>query len=118
MPFIPRAAARDRLRERIRRNQPIVGSLAGLLPYGDANAVVQDMAGEVLAHTSGIAGFFGASSIERLAAGSGIEAQAPRFRDMRTPLAAPTPRAAKGRSAAPKTRAGAARTGSSRKAAK
>ena len=37
----------------------------------------------VLAHTTGIAGFFGASSIERLATESGIEAQARRFRDMR-----------------------------------
>ena len=82
MPFIPRKTALARLRERIRRNQPIVGagagtgisakfaerggvdliiiynsgrfrmagrgSLAGLLPYGDANAIVQDMAKEVL----------------------------------------------------------------------
>src|SRR5690349_24643946 len=82
MPFIPRSVALTRLRERIRKNQPIVcagagtgisakfaerggvdlviiytsgryrmagrGSLAGLLPYGDANAIVQDMAREVL----------------------------------------------------------------------
>jgi predicted TIM-barrel enzyme len=82
MPFIPRKTALSRLRERIRRNQPIVGagagtgisakfaerggvdliiiynsgryrmagrgSLAGLLPYGDANAIVQEMAREVL----------------------------------------------------------------------
>src|SRR6187401_1457618 len=82
MPFIPRKIALSRLRERIRKNQPIVGagagtgisakfaerggvdliiiynsgryrmagrgSLAGLLPYGDANAIVQDMAKEVL----------------------------------------------------------------------
>src|SRR5262245_5985321 len=82
MPFIPRATALSRLRERIRRGQPIVGagagtgisakfaerggvalviiynsgrfrmagrgSLAGLLPYGDANAIVADMAREVL----------------------------------------------------------------------
>jgi len=37
----------------------------------------------VLAHTEGVAGFFGASSIERLATESGIEAQARRFRDMK-----------------------------------
>jgi predicted TIM-barrel enzyme len=42
----------------------------------------------VLAHTTGIAGFFGASSIERLATESGIEAQARRFRDMKMPMAA------------------------------
>jgi predicted TIM-barrel enzyme len=82
MPFIPRKTALLRLRERIRKHQPIVGagagtgisakfaerggvdliiiynsgryrmagrgSLAGLLPYGDANAIVQDMAREVL----------------------------------------------------------------------
>src|SRR6187397_3602104 len=82
MPFIPRKIALSRLRERIRKNQPIVGagagtgisakfaerggvdliivynsgryrmagrgSLAGLLPYGDANAIVVEMAGEVL----------------------------------------------------------------------
>jgi predicted TIM-barrel enzyme len=82
MPFIPRKTSLARLRERIRRHQPIVGagagtgisakfaerggvdliiiynsgryrmagrgSLAGLLPYGDANAIVQDMAREVL----------------------------------------------------------------------
>ena len=82
MPFIPRKTSLSRLRERIRKNQPIVGagagtgisakfaerggvdliiiynsgrfrmagrgSLAGLLPYGDANAIVQDMAKEVL----------------------------------------------------------------------
>ena len=34
---------------------------------------------------TGIAGFFGASSIERLATESGIEAQARRFRDMKMP---------------------------------
>src|SRR5574339_1214347 len=82
MPFIPRATALSRLRERTRRGQPIVGagagtgisakfaerggvdlviiynsgrfrmagrgSLAGLLPYGDANAIVVEMAREVL----------------------------------------------------------------------
>jgi predicted TIM-barrel enzyme len=82
MPFIPRSTALKRLRERIRRHEPIIGagagtgisakfaerggvdliiiynsgryrmagrgSLAGLLPYGDANAIVQDMAREVL----------------------------------------------------------------------
>jgi predicted TIM-barrel enzyme len=40
----------------------------------------------VLAHTRGVAGFFGASSIERLATESGIEAQARRFRDMKMPV--------------------------------
>jgi predicted TIM-barrel enzyme len=45
----------------------------------------------VLSQTSGIAGFFGASSIERLATESGIEAQARRFREMR--LGAPKPKA-------------------------
>jgi predicted TIM-barrel enzyme len=39
----------------------------------------------VLARTTGVAGFFGASSIERLAAESGIEAQARRFREMTMP---------------------------------
>ena len=39
----------------------------------------------VLARTTGVAGFFGASSIERLAAESGIETQARRFRDMAMP---------------------------------
>ena len=82
MPFISRKTSLSRLRERIRKNQPIVGagagtgisakfaerggvdliiiynsgryrmagrgSLAGLLPYGDANAIVLDMAKEVL----------------------------------------------------------------------
>jgi predicted TIM-barrel enzyme len=82
MPFIPRLAALERLRDRVTRNEPILGagagtgisakfaerggvdliiiynsgrfrmagrgSLAGLLPYGDANAIVQDMAREVL----------------------------------------------------------------------
>src|SRR5690349_19708553 len=82
MPFIPRSVALTRLRERIRKNQPIIGagagtgisakfaerggvdliiiynsgrfrmagrgSLAGLMPYGDANAIVTDMAREVL----------------------------------------------------------------------
>jgi predicted TIM-barrel enzyme len=82
MPFIPRLAALERLRDRVTRNEPIIGagagtgisakfaerggvdliiiynsgrfrmagrgSLAGLLPYGDANAIVQDMAREVL----------------------------------------------------------------------
>ena len=47
----------------------------------------------VLAHTTGIAGFFGASSIERLATESGIEAQARRFRDMKMPSRAPKPTA-------------------------
>ena len=44
----------------------------------------------VLAQTKGIAGFFGASSIERLATESGIEAQARRFRDMKMPRRATT----------------------------
>src|SRR5215213_3960797 len=82
MPFISRKTALSRLRERIRKNQPIIGagagtgisakfaergsvdmiiiynsgryrmagrgSLAGMLPYGDANAIVVDMAREVL----------------------------------------------------------------------
>src|SRR5215213_5889350 len=82
MPFISRKTALSRLRERIRKNQPIVGagagtgisakfaerggvdliiiynsgryrmagrgSLAGMLPYGDANAIVEEMGGEVL----------------------------------------------------------------------
>jgi predicted TIM-barrel enzyme len=39
----------------------------------------------VLAHCTGIAGFFGASSIERLATESGIEGQARRFRELRMP---------------------------------
>jgi predicted TIM-barrel enzyme len=39
----------------------------------------------VLARTTGVAGFFGASSIERLAAESGIETQARRFREMTMP---------------------------------
>jgi predicted TIM-barrel enzyme len=39
----------------------------------------------VLAHCQGIAGFFGASSIERLATESGIERQARRFRELRMP---------------------------------
>jgi predicted TIM-barrel enzyme len=42
----------------------------------------------VLARTTGVAGFFGASSIERLAAESGIEAQARRFREMTMPRGA------------------------------
>jgi predicted TIM-barrel enzyme len=51
------------------------GSLAGLMPYGDANAIVVEMAAEVLPvvtetpvleRTEGVVGFFGASSIERL----------------------------------------------------
>jgi predicted TIM-barrel enzyme len=41
----------------------------------------------VLAHCRGIAGFFGASSIERLATETGIEAQARRFRELRMPTA-------------------------------
>src|SRR3954470_11168962 len=82
MPFIPRKTSLSRLRERIRKNEPIVGagagtgisakfaerggvdliivynsgryrmagrgSAAGLMPYGDANAIVVEMAGEVL----------------------------------------------------------------------
>src|SRR6187455_1741408 len=40
----------------------------------------------VLAHTRGVAGFFGASSIERLATESGIETQARRFRHMKMPV--------------------------------
>src|SRR4249919_731397 len=96
MPFISRKTSLSRLRERIRKNQPIVGagagtgisakfaerggvdliiiynsgryrmagrgSLAGLLPYGDANAIVQDMAKEVLPvvkHTPVLAGVNG-----------------------------------------------------------
>jgi predicted TIM-barrel enzyme len=39
----------------------------------------------VLAHCPGVAGFFGASSIERLATESGIEGQARRFRELRMP---------------------------------
>jgi predicted TIM-barrel enzyme len=39
----------------------------------------------VLARCKGIAGFFGASSIERLATESGIERQARRFRELRMP---------------------------------
>jgi predicted TIM-barrel enzyme len=39
----------------------------------------------VLARCTGIAGFFGASSIERLATESGIEGQARRFRELRMP---------------------------------
>jgi predicted TIM-barrel enzyme len=39
----------------------------------------------VLAHCTGIAGFFGASSIERLATESGIEGQTRRFRELRMP---------------------------------
>ncbi len=49
----------------------------------------------VLSQTSGIAGFFGASSIERLATESGIEAQARRFRDMKMPRRATRARGAK-----------------------
>jgi predicted TIM-barrel enzyme len=67
----------------------------------------------VLAKTTGIAGFFGASSIERLATESGIENQARRFRDMR--LGPSTPKASKTSTLAspkPKAKAG------SRKAAK
>jgi predicted TIM-barrel enzyme len=37
----------------------------------------------VLERTSGVAGFFGASSIERLAAEPAIEAQARRFKALR-----------------------------------
>src|SRR5436190_3353832 len=82
MPFISRKTALARLRERIRKNEPIVGagagtgisakfaerggvdliiiynsgryrmagrgSMAGVLAYGDANAIVVDMASEVL----------------------------------------------------------------------
>jgi predicted TIM-barrel enzyme len=40
---------------------------------------------QVLAQTTGIAGFFGASSIERLATEAGIEAQARRFRSIALP---------------------------------
>jgi predicted TIM-barrel enzyme len=42
----------------------------------------------VLAHCQGVAGFFGASSIERLATESGIERQARRFRELRMPAPA------------------------------
>jgi predicted TIM-barrel enzyme len=96
MPFIPRQTALERLRDRVARNEPIIGagagtgisakfaerggvdliiiynsgrfrmagrgSLAGLLPYGDANAIVQDMAREVLPvvrHTPVLAGVCG-----------------------------------------------------------
>src|SRR6188508_2413206 len=96
MPFIPRKIALSRLRERIRKNQPIVGagagtgisakfaerggvdiiiiynsgryrmagrgSLAGMLPYGDANAIVVEMGAEVLPvvkHTPVLAGVCG-----------------------------------------------------------
>jgi hypothetical protein len=62
----------------------------------------------VLANTTGVAGFFGASSIERFATENGIEAQARRFRDMRLP-AAPKARRTSA-PAAPKARAGATRT--------
>lgn len=82
MPFIPRSEALQRLRDLVRRQEPILGtgagtgisakfaerggadiiiiynsgryrmagrgSLAGLMPYGDANAIVKEMAGEVL----------------------------------------------------------------------
>lgn len=82
MPFIPRSEALRRLRDLVRRQEPILGtgagtgisakfaerggadiiiiynsgryrmagrgSLAGLMPYGDANAIVKEMAGEVL----------------------------------------------------------------------
>src|SRR3954468_20130321 len=82
MPFIASKTALSRLRERIRKNEPIVGagagtgisakfserggvdliiiynsgryrmagrgSLAGMLPYGDANAIVVEMGAEVL----------------------------------------------------------------------
>jgi predicted TIM-barrel enzyme len=44
---------------------------------------------EVLAHTTGVAGFFGASSIERLATEPAIEEQARRFRAIRLRDAAP-----------------------------
>ena len=39
----------------------------------------------VLARTSGVDGFFGASSIERFATEAGIEAQARRFRSIALP---------------------------------
>lgn len=39
----------------------------------------------VLSHTTGVAGFFGASSIERLATETAIEEQARRFRSIRVP---------------------------------
>lgn len=42
-----------------------------------------DDAAYIFAHTDGIAGFFGASSIERLAAEPAIEAQAKRFTELR-----------------------------------
>jgi predicted TIM-barrel enzyme len=43
----------------------------------------------VLSHTSGVAGFFGASSIERLATEPAIEAQARAFRQLRLPAGSP-----------------------------
>ena len=55
----------------------------------------------VLAQTTGIAGFFGASSIERFATESGIEEQARRFRDMTMP-GAPKPQAKAKPTAAPR----------------
>ena len=69
----------------------------------------------VLAHTTGVAGFFGASSIERLAAESGIEAQARRFREMTMPRrAAPRAGGAKrGRESRPARRSGHAGRGDS-----
>src|SRR3990170_2342153 len=42
------------------------GSLAGLMPYGDANAIVVEMAGEVLPvvkHTPGLAGVNGTDPV-------------------------------------------------------
>ena len=50
----------------------------------------------VLARTRGVAGVVGASSIERLATESGIEAQARRFREMKMPKAAAAKKAAAG----------------------
>src|SRR4029453_569550 len=100
MPFLSRRTALSRLRERIRKNQPIVGAgagtgisakfaerggvdliiiynsgryrmagrgrLAGLLPYGDANAIVQEMAREVLPVAGGPPWLAGAAVPEPL----------------------------------------------------
>lgn len=72
--------------------------------HGGPIAEPEDVA-YVLARTTGIDGFFGASSIERLATEVGIETQARRFRDLALP--GPT----KARTKAPTT----ARTGRSRR---
>jgi predicted TIM-barrel enzyme len=43
----------------------------------------------ILSHTQGVAGFFGASSIERLATEPAIEAQARAFRQLRLSVSSP-----------------------------